>query len=150
MVKFVTNASGVIWWPNLQPMQVAPYDDQIWNLCKWRHLVDNFATKASFATWWPNLEPKKVAFYSAGEITQVIDSIPWVRCASGNVFYYFYFFSFREKRLRVTEATAWVRFASGNVFLDIKNHFWCFGYISNCPGQFCDLLKYSESTTKQF
>ena len=25
-------------------------------------------------------------FYLAGEITQVIDSIPWVRCASGNVF----------------------------------------------------------------
>ena len=24
-------------------------------------------------------------FYLAGEITQVIDSIPWVRCASGNV-----------------------------------------------------------------
>ena len=28
----------------------------------------------------------QVAFYLAGEITQVIDSIPWVRCASGNVF----------------------------------------------------------------
>ena len=70
--------------------------------------------------------------------------------SNSSFFYYFYFFSFREKRLRVTEATAWVRFASGNVFLDIKNHFWCFGYISNCPGQFCDLLKYSESTTKQF
>ena len=27
----------------------------------------------------------QVAFYLAGEITQVIDSIPWVRCASGNV-----------------------------------------------------------------
>ena len=25
-------------------------------------------------------------FYLAGEITQVIDSIPWVRCASSNVF----------------------------------------------------------------
>ena len=24
-------------------------------------------------------------FYLAGEIAQVIDSIPWVRCASGNV-----------------------------------------------------------------
>ena len=34
---------------------------------------------------WPNLEPIQVAFYLAGEITQVIDSIPWVRCASGNV-----------------------------------------------------------------
>ena len=28
----------------------------------------------------------QVEFYLAGEITQVIDSIPWVRCASGNVF----------------------------------------------------------------
>ena len=31
---------------------------------------------------WPNSE-----FYLAGEITQVIDSIPWVRCASGNVWH---------------------------------------------------------------
>ena len=28
----------------------------------------------------------QVAFYFAGEITQVSDAIPWVRCASGNVF----------------------------------------------------------------
>ena len=28
----------------------------------------------------------QVAFFLAGEITQVKDSIPWVRCASGNVF----------------------------------------------------------------
>ena len=27
----------------------------------------------------------KVAFYFAGEKTQVLDAIPWVRCASGNV-----------------------------------------------------------------
>ena len=27
----------------------------------------------------------QVEFYLAGEITQVIDSIPWVRCASSNV-----------------------------------------------------------------
>ena len=27
----------------------------------------------------------QVEFYLAGEITQVIDSIPWDRCASGNV-----------------------------------------------------------------
>ena len=27
-----------------------------------------------------------MAFYLAGEITQVKESIPWVRCASGNVF----------------------------------------------------------------
>ena len=27
----------------------------------------------------------QVAFYFAGEITQVLDAIPWVHCASGNV-----------------------------------------------------------------
>ena len=31
----------------------------------------------------------QVAFYLAGEITQVKESIPWVRCASGNVFFTF-------------------------------------------------------------
>ena len=29
--KFVTNVSGAIWWPNLQPMQVALSGGQIWN-----------------------------------------------------------------------------------------------------------------------
>ena len=28
----------------------------------------------------------QVTFYLAGEIIQVLDPIPWVRCASGNVF----------------------------------------------------------------
>ena len=31
----------------------------------------------------------QVAFYFAGEITQVLDAIPWVRCASGNVSFCF-------------------------------------------------------------
>ena len=45
-----------------------------------------FLTNTSGTTYnWPNLELKQVTFYLAGEITQVIDSIPWVRCASGNV-----------------------------------------------------------------
>ena len=39
---------------------VCPSGGQICNQCKWRSL--------------------------AGEITQVKESIPWVRCASGNVF----------------------------------------------------------------
>ena len=30
----------------------------------------------------------QLAFYLAGELTQVLDAIPWVRCASGNVFSY--------------------------------------------------------------
>ena len=28
----------------------------------------------------------EVAFYLAREMTQVLDAIPWVHCASGNVF----------------------------------------------------------------
>ena len=45
-----------------------------------------FVTDASGATWWPNLEPMQVAFFLlAEEITQVKEAIPWVRCASGNV-----------------------------------------------------------------
>ena len=34
MAKFATNASGAIWWPNLQLMQVAPYGGQICYKCK--------------------------------------------------------------------------------------------------------------------
>merc|ERR1712112_28324 len=58
-----------IWWPCLQPMQVLPSGGQIWNKCKWRHLVVKFginmqvvhpvaklATNASGAIWWSNLE----------------------------------------------------------------------------------------------
>ena len=29
--------------------------------------------------------PTEFSFFLAGEITQVMDSIPWVRCASANV-----------------------------------------------------------------
>ena len=56
---------SVIWCSNLQLMQVALSGGQICNLCNGRHLV---------------------AFLSlAEEITQVKETIPWVRCASGNV-----------------------------------------------------------------
>ena len=44
-----------------------------------------FETNASGAIWWPNLQLMQVALYLAGEITQVKEPIPWVRCASGNV-----------------------------------------------------------------
>ena len=30
----------------------------------------------------------QVTFYFAGESTQVLDALPWVCCASGNVSYY--------------------------------------------------------------
>ena len=63
MVKYGTNASGAIWWENLQLMQMAPSGGQIWNQyasgtssgkignkCKWRHLVAKFATNSSSST----------------------------------------------------------------------------------------------------
>merc|ERR1712015_470273 len=56
VAKFATNASGTIWWPYLQLMQVAPSGGHICNLCKWRHLVAIFATNASGAILWPNLQ----------------------------------------------------------------------------------------------
>ena len=52
MGKFVTIASGAIWWPNLQSMPVAPSGGQIWNRCKWRHLVAKFSTIANDAIWY--------------------------------------------------------------------------------------------------
>ena len=58
---FATNASGAIWWPNLQLMQVAPSGGQICSLCKWCHIVAKFNPGYG------------VNF--------------WVRCASGNVFW---------------------------------------------------------------
>ena len=90
MVKFATYAtyaSGAIWCPNLQLMQVVPSGGQICNKCKWCHLVvAKFGTNASCAIWWPSLELIQVEPPLAGEITQVLDAIPWVRCASGDVF----------------------------------------------------------------
>ena len=41
----------------------------------------------------------QVEFYLAGEINQVIDSIPWVRCASGNVFYVSFINTFVQSNL---------------------------------------------------
>ena len=37
-------------------MQVAPSGGQIWNYCKWRHVVAKFGTNSSGAIWWSNLE----------------------------------------------------------------------------------------------
>ena len=48
--------------------------------------MGKFVTNASGAIWWPNLEPMQVAFFLSEEIARVKESIPWVRCASGNVF----------------------------------------------------------------
>ena len=57
-------------------------------------MLAKFGTTAGGATWWSNFELIQVephtigqmAFYLAGEITQVKESIPWVRCVSGNVY----------------------------------------------------------------
>ena len=81
------HASSATWWPKLEPMLIALRVGQIWNQFWWHSLVVKFSTNTSGTTYnWPNLEPMQVAFYLAGEITQVIDSMPWVRCASGNVY----------------------------------------------------------------
>ena len=55
VVKFAMNASGAIWWPNLQLMQVVPSGGQIFNECKSCNLVAKFATNASVAMLLPNL-----------------------------------------------------------------------------------------------
>ena len=85
MAKFATKVSGAMWWQNLELMQVAPSGGQICNKCKWCHLVAKFGTNASCAIWWPSLELMQVEPPLAGEITQALDALPWVRCASGNV-----------------------------------------------------------------
>ena len=36
-------------------MHVTLPGGQLWNQCKWRHLVAKFATNASGVIWWPNL-----------------------------------------------------------------------------------------------
>ena len=89
VAKLVTKANIATWWPKLEPMLIALHVGQIWNQFWWHHLVVKFWTNTSGTTYnWPNLEPMQVAFYLAGEITQVKESIPWARCASGNVFWY--------------------------------------------------------------
>ena len=41
-------------------MQFAPTGGQIWNWCKWRHLVDNFVTYASGAIRWQTFQLAQV------------------------------------------------------------------------------------------
>ena len=59
MSKFVTNASGAIWWPNLDVMQ--PNQECHWNQSR-TILAERFT-----------------------QDMDSMESIPWVRCASGNV-----------------------------------------------------------------
>ena len=65
-------------------MQAAPPGGQTWNQCKGHYMLAKFGTNTSGTTCWSNLELMQVVFL-VGEIYQVIESIPWVRCASGNV-----------------------------------------------------------------
>ena len=51
MVKFATNASGAIWWPNIQLMQVAPSDGQICDECKWCHVVAEYSPSHGVNFW---------------------------------------------------------------------------------------------------
>ena len=73
MAKFATDASGVIWWPNLQLMQVALSGGQICNECKWHQPLAKFAT---LECKWCHVVAKFSPCYGVSF---------WVRCASGNV-----------------------------------------------------------------
>ena len=57
MAKFINNTSDATWWPNLEPIQVAPPGRQISNFCKWCHLVAKFSNNSS----WPNFQQMHVA-----------------------------------------------------------------------------------------
>ena len=53
--------------------------------CKWRHLVAKIETNASWKKL-KKIEEKKIEKFKEKKITQVLNLIPWVGCASGNVF----------------------------------------------------------------
>merc|ERR1712074_227052 len=61
-------------------MQVVHLVGKIGNQCKRRHLVAKFATNSRSFT------VHQFQTILVERFTQVMDSIPWVRCASGNVF----------------------------------------------------------------
>ena len=43
-LNWQTNASGAMWWPKLELIQIMPPGGQIWNQCKWCHLAKTFET----------------------------------------------------------------------------------------------------------
>ena len=57
------------------------------------HGVDKFVINVSGAIWWASLQPIQKYHWNqrwnilAERFTQVMESIPWVRCASGNFFF---------------------------------------------------------------
>ena len=62
-------------------MQVVPLVDWVFNWCKWHPLVAKFVTCNQFKKYHWNQSWTILA----ERFTQVMDSIPWVRCGSGNV-----------------------------------------------------------------
>ena len=111
VAKLVTNASSATWWPklepiqvvppggarstncwpNLQEMQVAPSGGQMQNQCKKRHLVAKIGTNTSYklhhllAKLGTNTSDATFKLIYVIKMIQLIEAMPWVRCASGNV-----------------------------------------------------------------
>ena len=77
-------------WPHLQVMQIATSEGQIynqrkyqnWNLYNLNHLVAKHGTNTSDTTF---------KWISVRKMILVIESIPWIHCASGNVLTFDYY-----------------------------------------------------------
>ena len=65
-------------------MHVLPSGGQIYNYCKWCHLVVKCATNASGVIWWPIFQLMPYCHVVA-KFNQSHGVNFWVRCASGNV-----------------------------------------------------------------
>ena len=78
--------NGATWWSNLELMQVAPPGHQL--VAKFQTLPVAQRTQGiEFITWIIfSTISDLYTFISAAGITQVLDSIVWGWCASGNVF----------------------------------------------------------------
>ena len=57
----------------------------LWVSFQWTVENGHFVVPSGGHASSAKLEPMEVAFFVAGEMTQVKESIPWVRCASGNI-----------------------------------------------------------------
>ena len=76
LIKFWTSTSETTYnWPNLEPMQVAFFLQGVFSGTPPKS--SKYKIKLEYQDWYP---PEKHPV--TGEITQVKESIPWVRCAS--------------------------------------------------------------------
>ena len=90
VAKFVTNARSTNCWPHLQ---VAPSGGQIYNQCKYRHLGTKIVTIYKLHHLLVKLRSNTTCItsdatfklISVRKMIPVIESIPWVCFASGNV-----------------------------------------------------------------